>query len=179
MARPTKLTSDVQKNIIQALEAGNYFDAACEYAGITATTGYNWMSRGRDELERRKNANVKEGTKQWTTEQPFVEFFEAVSRTSAKVEIGVIAQIRTLGKDDWRALAWFMEHRYPTKWGKQYSEGKTELTGKDGGAIATQNTNVNIEAKSPHDAGTILRQLAELGAIPPNTIQSNNNTETE
>lgn len=128
MARPTKLTLDVQKDIIQALEAGNYFDASCEYAGIAASTGYRWMQRGHAELERRENPNVKTGTKQWETEQPFVEFCNAVSRTSAKVEIGVIAQIRTLGKDDWRALAWFMEHRYPTKWGKQYSESKNEVS---------------------------------------------------
>lgn len=138
MARPTKLNPDTQKDIIDALTAGNYFDAACEYAGITATTGYNWMKRGREELKRRGDPRVKDGTKQWEREQPFVEFFEAVSRASARVEVRTIAKIQQAGDDDWRALAWFMEHRYPSKWGKQVREHQ----GADGGAIEvnTQHT---------------------------------------
>ena len=32
--RPTKLTPEVQKKIVDALSAGNYFEVACEYAGI-------------------------------------------------------------------------------------------------------------------------------------------------
>lgn len=160
MARRTKLTPARQSDIIQALEAGNYFDASCEYAGVTATTGYNWKVRGREEKARRENPRVKEGTEQWEREQSFVEFFEAVSRASANVEIRTIASIQKSGvgiaakfdndgketqpaiPPDWRALTWFMEHRYPTKWGKQYSESKQELTGKDGGAIEQRITKV-------------------------------------
>ena len=146
MARPTKLSSARQSDIVQALEAGNYFDASCEYAGITATTGYGWMKRGREELARREKPNVKEGSKQWEKEQLFLEFFKAISRASANVEIGTVAMIQQAGKGvsakydkvgneispayqgDWRALTWFMEHRYPKKWGKQYSESKNENT---------------------------------------------------
>lgn len=144
MARPTKLNAEVQSKIVSALEAGNYFDAACEYAGITGTTGYNWMARGRDEIQRRENPRVTEGTKQWEKEQPFLEFFEAVSRASANVEVRTLANIQQAGRGinaqydaegnvlmpaipgDWRALTWFMEHRYPKRWGKQYSESKNE-----------------------------------------------------
>ncbi len=156
MARPTKLTSDVQTKIINALDAGNYFDASCEYAGVTSRTGYNWSERGKLESERRDKPNVKENTKQWKKEEPFFQFFHAVSRASAQVEVATIAQIKRSGigtnakydakgnelepayQGDWRALTWFMEHRYPTKWGKQYSESKNELTGKGGGAIIIQ-----------------------------------------
>lgn len=150
MARPTKLTPNTQQDIIQALEAGNYFDAACEYAGITGRSGYNWLERGKVEAERRDNPNVKENTKQWKTETLYFQFFHAVTRASAMVEVGTIAQIKRAGigvsakfdnegneispayQGDWRALTWFMEHRYPKKWGKQYSESKNELTGKGG-----------------------------------------------
>lgn len=134
MARPTKLTPARQKDIEEAILAGNYFGAACEYAGIDERTGYNWMARGRDELARRENPRVKEGTAQWEKEEDFVQFFQTITRASARVEVRVVAKIQQAGDEDWRALAWFMEHRYPTKWGKHVNEH----TGKDGKAIIIQ-----------------------------------------
>ena len=134
MPRPTMLTPDTQTRIVEALSAGNYFDAACAYAGVTDRTGYNWMERGRDELERREGSNVKSGTKQWEKEDPFVQFFHAVTHAGAQVEVQIVAQIRVQGGDDWRALAWFMEHRYPQKWGKQVKE----LTGDADNPIIIQ-----------------------------------------
>lgn len=144
MPRPTKLNAETQQRIVNALEAGNYFDAACEYAGITATTGYNWKARGKKESERRENPNVKEGSQQWLEEQPYLEFFEAVTRASANVEIRTMALIHRAGtgdeakgiQGDWRALTWFMEHRYPEKWGRT----RVESTGANGGAIETEAT---------------------------------------
>ena len=129
--RKTKLNPEVQDRIVQALEAGNYFDASCEFAGVTSRTGYHWLERGQAEIERRDKPNVREGTKQWKTEEIFLQFFHAVTQASANVEIRTIAEIQKQSREDWRAAAWFMEHRYPKKWGKQYSESKneTELTG--------------------------------------------------
>lgn len=139
MPRPSKLNPETQQRIVNALEAGNYFDAACEYAGITATTGYRWMARGKAELERRDNPRVQEDTQIWLEEQPYCEFCEAITRASANVEIRTMALIHRAGtgdeskgiQGDWRALTWFMEHRYPDKWGRT----RVENTGKDGGAI--------------------------------------------
>ena len=149
MPRPTKLNAQTQQKIVDALSAGNYFDAACAYAGIDESTGYNWTARAREELERRKGSGVKSNTKQWNKEQLYVEFLEAVTQASAQVEVGTIAQIKQSGVGitaqydedgnvirheqvgDWRALSWFMEHRYPSKWGKQVKE----VTGKDGSAL--------------------------------------------
>ncbi len=134
MTRLSKLTPDTQNRIVEALTAGNYFDASCEYAGIGESTGHSWMKRGRTELERRESPNVKEGSKQWDKEQRYVEFLEAVTYASAQVEVQIVAQIRVQGGEDWRALTWFMEHRYPQKWGKQVKE----LTGDADNPIIIQ-----------------------------------------
>lgn len=160
MPRPTKLTPEKQDEIVKALLGGSYFDAACEYVGIAASTGYRWMQRGRDELARRENPRVREGTEQWEREDKYVEFCNAVSRASAEVEVRVLSSIRTAGhgsparfddkgneimsaiQGDWRALTWFMERRYPQKWGKVYSN--QEHTGKDGGAIIIK-TGMNLD----------------------------------
>lgn len=103
MPRRTKLTPDTQTRIVEALSAGNYFDASCEYAGIGESTGHSWMKRGHTELDRREKPNVKDGSKQWDKEQPYVEFLEAVTYASAQVEVQIVAQIRVQGGDDWRA----------------------------------------------------------------------------
>lgn len=132
--RFSKLTPDVQSKITSSLAAGNYFDVSCEYAGIAVSTGHNWLARGRKELLRREGKNVKEGSKEWLDEQPFVDFLEAVSRASASVQVKAVALIQRFGEGDkdkgiepdWRAMAWFLEHRYPKQWGKQVIETITK-----------------------------------------------------
>ena len=52
--RPSKLTSEVKARLVQAIEAGNYYEAACGYAGITYTTFRNWMIKG----ENAKSGNI-------------------------------------------------------------------------------------------------------------------------
>ena len=42
----TKLTAELQKKIIDVLSNGGYFEVACEYAGIDARTGLEWLQRG-------------------------------------------------------------------------------------------------------------------------------------
>ena len=38
MARPSKLTPEVTKRLTEAIRAGNYYEAACAYAGIHYST---------------------------------------------------------------------------------------------------------------------------------------------
>lgn len=113
MARPTKLTPEIQAKIIKALSAGNYFDAACAYAGITPTTGYNWMARGR---------KAKDGI--------YFEFFHAIQKASADAEIENVALIKVAARESWQAAAWWLERRYPSKWGRRVTEvvDERELT---------------------------------------------------
>lgn len=56
---------------------------------------------------------------------------------------------------------------------------KMEIAGEGGGPIQTTQTNVNLEAENAHDAASILKQLAELGAIPPEPSPSDNNATTQ
>ncbi len=61
--RPTKLTPETQDKIVTALRAGNYFDASCQYAGITERTGYNWLEKGRGATTGQWQANQLRLTK--------------------------------------------------------------------------------------------------------------------
>ena len=47
--RPTKLTPEVQERLTSAIRAGNFYEAACGYAGIDYRTFRRWMERGERE----------------------------------------------------------------------------------------------------------------------------------
>ena len=49
MARPTKLTPEVQENICNWLKLGYYQEDAAIMAGISASTYYEWMNKGEQE----------------------------------------------------------------------------------------------------------------------------------
>jgi transposase len=140
--RRTKLTVEVQKKIVDALSAGNYFEVACAYAGIAQQTGQEWLARGRDEHCHRP------------TNQLYAAFADAVEKAQADEEAGTIARIkkaamggeviyeRTVLKPsgetvterrysgpDWTADAWRQERKHYTRWGRKE---RREITGKDG-----------------------------------------------
>ena len=49
MARPTKLTPEVQENICNWLKLGYYQEDAAIMAGISASTYYEWIKKGEQE----------------------------------------------------------------------------------------------------------------------------------
>ena len=44
--KPVLLNVKVQDTIVKLIELGNYITAACESAGISKKTFYNWLKRG-------------------------------------------------------------------------------------------------------------------------------------
>lgn len=134
MARPTKLTPDVQKRIVQGIQLGATYELAAQAAGISYNSFNNWMNRGKAEIERRQSPRVKEGTEQWQAEQPFVEFLEEVKRAEGLAVIGWLATIqRAAVSGNWQAAAWKLERRYPEDYGRQVRD--VTHSGKDGGDI--------------------------------------------
>jgi hypothetical protein len=84
--RRTKLTPEVQKKIVDALSAGNYFEVACEYAGISVSIGMEWLQRGRGEHPTKPKA------------KEFSDFLEAVTRAQAEDEVHTIARLKKAGQ---------------------------------------------------------------------------------
>jgi hypothetical protein len=100
MARPTKLTADVQQDLVYALTEGASIEHACDYAGINPDTYYDWMKRGT------------------AGEAGFAEFSESVTRARGR---GVVHDLRTISDavqaGNWKAAAWRLQHRYPQEYG--------------------------------------------------------------
>ena len=111
--RPTKLTPIMQQKLIDELCAGNYRDTAAKLAGIHRHTFRNWIKRGEA---------AKRGI--------FFDFVDAIKKAEAEGEARRVARINRAGEDgNWQADAWFLERKYPDKWGRK-DAAKLELTGE-------------------------------------------------
>ena len=102
MARPSKLTPEVQEKICNAIRAGNYYEAACGYAGIGYSTFRVWMIKG----EKAKTGKYR-------------EFMDAVMRAEYEAEARMVAQWQKHMPEDYRAIRDFLERRYPDRWGRR------------------------------------------------------------
>jgi hypothetical protein len=96
MARPTRLTPEVQAAVCTAIKHGATYQAASEAAGIAYATFNEW----------RKDPRLK-----------YVKFTEAVTRANADAMLDLIAKIRNVGEKDWRAWAWILERRFKNDFG--------------------------------------------------------------
>jgi hypothetical protein len=130
--RRTKLTPTVQETIVQTLNDGSYFEVACQAAGISVTTGKEWLQRGRGEHPTRPKTNA------------FAAFAAAVEKAQAQEEAQTIARIKQAGRGgvliyektttsrngqvvterrysepQWTADAWRMERKHAPRWAKR------------------------------------------------------------
>ena len=102
MPRPAKLTLEVSAKICQAVEAGNYYEAACGCAGITYRTFRNWMTRGQ---------RSKQGI--------YFHFFHAVQKAKAASETRLVELWQQQIPDNWQAARDFLERRFKKRWGRK------------------------------------------------------------
>ena len=99
--RPNGLTPEIQNTIISTIKAGNYLEAACGQAGVTQQTVYGWLQRGE------------------AGEEPYREFFELLTRAQSESEREAVKAIKDRFGDDLKAPMWWLERRFPRRWGKQ------------------------------------------------------------
>lgn len=100
VGRPTKFTPETKKKLLDAIRMGNYREPSCAFAGISVSTFYAWLEKGKRQ---------KEGQ--------FVEFLEAVKHAEAEAEVRMVAQWQAHIPRDWRAARDFLARRYPERWG--------------------------------------------------------------
>lgn len=111
MVRPTKLTPDIQKKIVELIEEGQFAEIAANCVGISERTFYNCLKRGKNEEH-----------------GPFFQFFQAIEQASAKSEVEALDIIWIASERDWRAAAWYLERRFPKKWGKRQRNEVSDLS---------------------------------------------------
>ena len=113
MGRPSKLTEDLEKLILEEIRAGSFHKIACQRAGISDTTFRNWMNRGKKELERVAQSPRRRIRRK---ERIYTDFFQNVLKAEAFSESELVKLWRRAAPEDWRAAAEFLARRYPERW---------------------------------------------------------------
>ncbi len=101
--RPTKLSDEVKDKLVDAISQGNYYEAACAYAGISYSTLREWINKGEEE----------------GAEKEFSDFSEAIKKAEADAEVAMVKAWQKHIPNNWQAIATFMERRYPDRWGRK------------------------------------------------------------
>ena len=123
-----KKRAPTKEKVLENLREGMTRAAAATQSGISKATFYRWMDADEEFREDVEAA---------------VDFAEAV----------MVSQIKTMGhsREDWRAIAWLLERRFPDRWGlkrevevavSQKSDGIAEVK-----AMIEQTTPLVIQAQ--------------------------------
>ena len=103
MARPSKLTPEIQTAIVKRIERGNYPEIAAQAEGIAASTYYLWMQKGD------------------AGEAPYSEFSEAVERARARAEVTWVEELAT--SDNTHDRKWLLERTRRERYGQSIDVG--------------------------------------------------------
>ncbi|NQT73578.1 MAG: hypothetical protein HQ553_12550 [Chloroflexi bacterium] len=122
MARPTKLTPELQTKIVGYIKDGNYIETACQACGIDKKTYYNWMSRSDPSHP--------------SFSLLYVEFFHVVKKAEAEAIADVVKKWKGAKPNEWAKWATFLERRDKGNWSKtetinQNVKGDLGITGDD------------------------------------------------
>jgi hypothetical protein len=138
MGRPTKLTTDMHKRIVDLIKRGNYLETTALMVGVDRGTIRLWLNRGKA---------ARSG--------PYRNFYRAVQEAVAYPEIQDVETIRRASQTDWKAAAWRLEHRYPQRWARK-GKAKHEVTGKGGGPLEAPRAVIYLpdNGRLPPEEGT-------------------------
>jgi hypothetical protein len=133
----SKLTPARTRKIIALISEGSTIEVACAACGISARTYRRWAATPNDA----------------STDNRYAAFAAAAEIARAEAEAKAVRMIRTSGREDWRAWAWYLERSHPDRWGRQT---KTELSGPGGRPLM-------ISLKDLHAAAADVAELTEAG----------------
>ncbi len=143
MGRPSKLTPERQKKLVQAISAGNYYETACTYAGISYSKFREWMIKG----EQQSTGKYR-------------EFRDAITHAETEAEMRAVVAWQKAFPDDWRAAKDFLERRHRDRWGPvQKMEVDQRMSGK-------------VEVEHEVDVASANTLLAALGFGPMGSTES-------
>lgn len=183
MARPCKLTAEVQQRICNFLRQGVYRDTAVLASRVGLSTFYRWMEQGVDQVVERDGRKVRIKAKRL-----FRDFRDAVEQADAEAEAMCVATVRsaayelTRGADgnpvirvkDWRAAAFILERKFGKRWAQFVDPELAEPIAAAAAASGVRRREVFFGGRYLEDGSlqkpavqTAARQIPEVIDVPP------------
>ena len=104
--RPPQLDLTFAERICHHIAAGHFVQSALAAEGVARRTYYFWMERGEQDLVAEKDS-------------VYVEFLHMIKKAEFMAEDQNL-KILLAGGIGWQANAWFLERRFPAKWGNRF-----------------------------------------------------------
>ena len=125
--RPTKLSPEIAKRILNAIRAGITREAAIAAAGISHSTFYSWLERGRiarcgkfpDFLDSLKRAEAAAAIRNITIIQAAALGGQLLEKITTTRPDGTVVVIERWSAPCWLAAKWWLERRFPHDWGRR------------------------------------------------------------
>lgn len=106
VGRPPLLTMEIAVKICDHLKAGLFIQSALYAEGINRNTYYTWKEQGERDLELGENRSIP------------AQFLDMIKKAEVEVEKKNLDLLQ-LGGFGWQANAWFLERRFPARWGNR------------------------------------------------------------
>lgn len=119
--RPSLLTPELQEQILELTREGNFVTTVTNFCEIARDTIYGWLEKGESGDTSEANA-------------VYVAFARAYRKAEAEAEIASGKIARQPGEKG-KGERWFMERRWPDRYGKRL---RAEITGADGGSVKVE-----------------------------------------
>jgi abortive infection bacteriophage resistance protein len=120
MARPTKLTPEIQKKIGDNIALGLSYSLAANAAGITYQTFNFWISKGKN-----------------STSGRYFEFYKHIQQRNAEGALKLLENLNAAAKaGDMRICRWILERRFSEDFGRRVYRRRNAIS---------ENLNQNVE----------------------------------
>lgn len=118
MARPTKLTDDIQNEIVTALEIGCTYKDAARYAGVAYETFRAWRKAGEDIAKALEAGSLKK-TDLKAKDKAHLRLYEAIEQAEANCAVSMQSILYNAAQSQPHWAAWWLERRRAEDYGSK------------------------------------------------------------
>ena len=147
MGRRLKLTPELIEQAAKLIAGGNYASTVFQMLGVGESTWYRWLEKGRDS----KGRSI------------YREFWESIQKAEAAAELRAVSGIVAAGRRNWTAFAWYLERKYPDRWGRR-DKIQQEISGPGGEPFYSKPNLSRLSLEELTFLETIKRKLEEDGS---------------
>lgn len=123
--RPCKLTPAVQRDMCAYLAEGNYLETACAMVGVSKAAVMTWLKNGHKAADR-----WDRGYELDEKEKKYKRFTAAIKKAEAQAEAAALKELRLMAGEAWQSIAWRLERRHPSRWGRRQAIEHSTPAGK-------------------------------------------------